>query len=102
MIESTTDSWTPPSRNGLSNSEPILPSYYLKKIKFIYNDEEYEAKYMNVDYLSVIKDDIRNMRPLNKFKLSFIKYELDHETKNELIELMNECIAAIGQLVMNS
>jgi hypothetical protein len=96
------DEWRPPSRPGLNNSEPILPSYYIKKMEFIYNNEKFEAQYIDIDYLSVIKDDIRNMRKLNKYQLSFIKYELDNEAKNEIIELMNTCIENIGELIMNS
>jgi hypothetical protein len=96
------DKWRPPSRSGLNNSEPILPSYYIKKMEFIYNNEKFEAQYIDIDYLSVIKDDIRNMRKLNKYQLSFIKYELDNEAKNEIIELMNTCIENIGELIMNS
>ena len=71
-------------------------------MEFIYNNEKFEAQYIDIDYLSVIKDDIRNMRKLNKFQLSYIKYELDNEAKNEIIELMNTCIENIGELVMNS
>jgi hypothetical protein len=71
-------------------------------MEFIYNKEKFEAQYIDIDYLSVIKDDIRNMRKLNKYQLSFIKYELDNEAKNEIIELMNTCIENIGELIMNS
>jgi hypothetical protein len=71
-------------------------------MEFIYNNEKFEAQYIDIDYLSVIKDDIRNMRKLNKYQLSFIKYELDNEAKNEIIELMNTCIENIGELIMNS
>jgi hypothetical protein len=100
MFESET--WIPPSRSGLSNSEPIIPSYYLKKFEFFFNNKIYEAKFIDMDYLSIIKDDIRNMRKLNKYQLSFIKHNLSDEDKNEIIELMNMCIENIGSLIMDS
>ena len=101
-LSSNSEPWRPPSRPGLSNSEPIIPSYYIKKMEFFYNNEKYQAKYIDKDYLSIIKDDIRNIRKLNKYQLSFIKYNLSDEDKNEIIELMNLCIENIGSLVMVS
>jgi hypothetical protein len=71
-------------------------------MEFFYNNEKYQAKYIDKDYLSIIKDDIRNIRKLNKYQLSFIKYNLSDEDKNEIIELMNLCIENIGSLVMGS
>jgi len=97
-----TEYWKPPTKPGLSNSEPIIPTYYIKKMEIIDNNQKFEAKYIDIDYLSIIKDDIRNMRKLNKYQLSFIKYDLSDEYKNEIIELMNTCIENIGTLVMNS
>jgi hypothetical protein len=97
-----TEYWKPPTKPGLSNSEPIIPTYYIKKMEIIYNNQKFEAKYIDIDYLSIIKDDIRNMRKLNKYQLSYIKYDLSDEYKNEIIELMNTCIENIGTLVMNS
>jgi hypothetical protein len=91
--------WKPPTNYGLNNSEPIIPSYYLKKTEFWYNNEKYEAKYIDVDFFSIIKDDIRNMRKLNKYQLSFIKYNLTNEQKYELIELMNNCIVNVYELL---
>jgi hypothetical protein len=102
MESGTTESWRPPSRHGLSNSEHIIPSYYLKKINLIYDNNEVQTKFINIDYLSVIKDDIRNMRKLNKYQLSYIKYEISEEDKNEIIEIMNNCIEYIGSLIMKS
>jgi len=101
MELSTNETWRPPSRTGLSNSEPIIPSYYLKKMEFFLNNERYEAKYIDKDYLSIIKDDIRNLRKLNRYQLSFIKYNLSDEDKNEIIELMNSCIEYMVNEIMN-
>ena len=39
----------------------------------------------------MIKDDIRNYRPLNEYQLEYIK-KLDDETKNELIHIFNKCV----------
>lgn len=33
-LSSNSEPWRPPSRSGLSNSEPIIPSYYIKKWNF--------------------------------------------------------------------
>ena len=102
MELSTNKTWKPPSRPGLSNSEPIIPTYYLKKMEFFYNNEKYEAKYIDKDYLCIIKDDLRNLRKLNRYQLSFIKYNLSDEDKNEVIDLMNLSIDHMVDTIMNS
>ena len=78
--------WRPPSRTGLTNSEPILPSYYLQKIADVVDENGEPIKYMNVEYVNVIKDDIRNMRKLNEYQIKYIKIHLDEKTKNEIID----------------
>ena len=87
--------WKPPYEPGLRNSDPIIPSYYIKKINFLSDGNEKEIEYLNVDYLNIIKDDLRNFRKLNKYQLSFIKYCISENDKNEIIELMNECLNSI-------
>jgi hypothetical protein len=91
--------WKPPLKPGLSNSEPIIPSYYLKKITIINNGKKVETEYLNIEYLNVIKDDIRNFRKLDNYKLSFIKNDLSDDYKNEIIELMNECLGSVIDLI---
>lgn len=91
--------WKPPSEPGLRNSDPIIPSYYLKKINFLLNGKEHETRYLNIEYLNVIKDDLRNFRKLNKYQLSFIKYNLLNCDKNEIIELMNECLNSALEVI---
>ena len=91
----------PPSKHGLSNSEPI-PTYYLKKFKSIYNGEELESLVLDVDYLTVIKDDIRNLRPLNKYQISFIKYNVNDDNKNDIIELFNDVLKTCIDVIMES
>ena len=77
--------WIPPSRSGLNNSEQIIPTYYLKKTGLV-NEEGEEIKYINIDYVSIIKDDIRNLRKLNKYQIDYIKNNVDAQTKNEIID----------------
>jgi len=77
--------WMPPSMPGLNNSEQIIPTYYLKKTGLV-NEEGEEIKYINIDYLSIIKDDIRNLRKLNKYQIDYIKNNVDAETKNEIMD----------------
>jgi len=77
--------WIPPSKSGLNNSEQIIPTYYLKKTGLV-NEEGEEIKYINIDYLSIIKDDIRNLRKLNKYQIDYIKNNVDAETKNEIMD----------------
>lgn len=92
------NSYEPPQNYGLSNSEPIIPSYYLKKIKFLFNDKEIETSYLDIHFFDVIKDDIRNIRKLNKYQLEYIK-NLSHDEKFEIINLMNETIITVSEIL---
>ena len=75
--------YEPPKQHGLSNSNIIIPTYYnLHKIPF---------KITELDYFEIIKDDIRNFRPLNKYQLKYIT-QLSHECKNELFNIFNSCM----------
>ena len=84
-IQSTQDNddCNPPSTYGLSNSDVIIPSHY--KL------HKHPSKILEFDYYEVIKDDIRNCRPLNKYQLEYIK-DLSPEYKIELLNFFNECI----------
>lgn len=88
--------WEPPSINGLTNSEPIIPSYYLKKIEELVDENGIPIKYMNIDYVTIIKDQIRNLRKLNEHQIRYIKIHMDDKTKNEIIDeyikALNICI----------
>jgi len=77
--------WNPPEKNGLTNSDPIIPLYYLKTIVNEIDGNEEEIKLIKIKYIDVIKDDIRNLRKLNKYQLSFVKYNLSKEDKNDII-----------------
>jgi len=74
---------TVPEIHGLSNSDIIIPSYYQL--------HKHPSKILSIDYYEIIKDDIKNIRPLNKYQLEYIK-ELSDEKKNELIDIFNDCI----------
>lgn len=67
----------PPSRYGLENCEPIIPSYY-------FTNHDYNTIFQ-IDYYHIILDDIRNMRPLNNYQIDCIR-SLDQEKKMEIIE----------------
>lgn len=82
--------YEPPKEAGLSNSDVIIPSYY--------HIHKNPNKIQNINYLNMIKDDIRNLRPLNKYKLEYI-YNLPNEDKNEIITLFNECINVFNELM---
>jgi len=80
------EEWQIPSQSGLRNSEPILPSYYLQKIVGLLDEDGKPVKYINIDYLTIIKDDIRNFRKLNKYQIRYITTHLDDTAKNEIID----------------
>jgi hypothetical protein len=75
--------YEPPKEPGLENSNPIIPPYY--------HLHKHPSKIFNLDYLNIIKDDIKNFRPLNKYQLEYIK-DLSHDYKFELISIYNECM----------
>ena len=82
--------YEPPKNPGLCNSDIIIPSYY--KL------HENPTKILDIDYYKIIKDDIRNFRPLNKYKLEYIK-KLSHECKDELIDIFNQCLELFKDMI---
>lgn len=82
--------YEPPKEHGLQNSNVIIPEYYK-----LHN---HPSKIFDIDYYEIIKDDIRNLRPLNKYQLEYIK-QLSHENKNELFDIFNSCIKSINTLL---
>ena len=82
--------YEPPEAHGLENSNTIIPAYY--------HVDKHPSRILNVDYLHMIKDDIRNFRQLNNYQLEYIK-ELSHEYKNDLLELFNDSIGAFKDLI---
>jgi hypothetical protein len=82
--------YEPPENPGLENSNVIIPAYY--------QIHKHPSKIIDLDYLYMIKDDIRNFRQLNKYQLKYIK-DLSHDHKNELIEIFNNCIGAFNEII---
>jgi len=82
--------YEPPKEPGLSNSNVIIPSYY--------NLDKNPSKIFNIDYYTIIKDDIKNLRVLNKYQLDYIK-KLSHEDKNELFDIFNSCLSSFSELL---
>lgn len=82
--------YNPPAEPGLANSNVIIPGYY-----HLHNNP---SKIMSINYYEIIKDDIRNLRPLNKYQLEFVK-NLSDEQKNELFELFNSCLETIASVL---
>ncbi len=80
--------WKPPEEHGLNNSQYIIPNYY-------YNSR---TNSITMDYYTMIKDDIRNMRPLNDNQLEYVKNLCD-DKKNELFDIYNQCIDTINDLL---
>ena len=75
--------YDPPKEPGLENCDPIIPPYY--------HLHKHPSKIFTIDYFEIIKDDIKNFRPLNKYKLEYIK-DLTHDQKFELVSIYNDCI----------
>ena len=90
IIYDIKNDYEPPKEHGLSNSNIIIPSYY--------NLDKNPSKIFNIDYYEIIKDDIRNFRPLNTYQLEYIK-KLSHEEKNELFDIFNICITTMQTLI---
>ena len=90
-----------PSKHGLSNSEPIIPSYYFKKMRGLFFDKEMEILYTDINYLTIIKDDIRNFRKLNKYQIDYIKHS-GHVIKNEIIDELIKSINYSTEIISNT
>jgi hypothetical protein len=79
--------WTPPTESGLSNSDYIIQPYY----KF--------HDFNDINYLNIIKDNIRNFRELNKYEMEYIK-KLSHEDKNTLFDIYNNCTKLYNDIII--
>jgi hypothetical protein len=74
---SSGESWKPPSRSGLDNSEPIVK-------------KKAESKEV-VAFYEQLKDDITYFRKLSDKQLDYMKHSLTNDQKIEVIELYNVC-----------
>jgi hypothetical protein len=70
--------WNPPSTYGLSNSEPIIQSLYLKTI----------TQALNIDYITHLQNQITDMNPLSRFQLEYI-HTLDNKMMFNVIDTYN-------------
>jgi hypothetical protein len=70
--------------HGLENSQRILPDYYL-------TGKDLKGKMLNIDYITVIYDDIHNMRPLNEYQLAYID-ALEGEEKQRVVIALNNTL----------
>jgi hypothetical protein len=95
------EKFEPPTKHGLSNSEPIIPSYYFKKMRGLLFNKEMEILYTDINYLTIIKDDIRNFRKLNKYQIDYIKHS-DHVIKNEIIDELIKSINYSTEIINNT
>ena len=82
--------WDIPKEHGLTNCNCIIPEYYKKP----------KNKILNINYYDIIKDDIRNCRPLNNYQLDYIS-NLPDEYKNELFTIFNDCIKLFNEIMKN-
>jgi hypothetical protein len=80
--------WNPPEEYGLNNCNYIIPNYYKRPKQGI----------LDIEYYTIIIDDIRNLRPLNKYQLEYIM-KLDDYYKNEIITLLNNSMKSIVDLI---
>ncbi len=80
--------WEPPKIYGLDNSEQIIDPYYLKN-KGITD---------KLDYTKVLKDKIRNLRPLNEKSLDYIQ-NLPQDKMFELIVEFNKMHSVINDIL---
>ena len=79
-----------PKEHGLSNAEVIIPAYY--KL------HEKPENILSVDFFKIIKDDIINVRVLNKYQMEYIKTVTD-EHKYELIKLFNNGVKYFNEVM---
>lgn len=79
--------WIPPTTYGLNNSERIIPEHYFEEI----------TGFKEIDMFYELSKDIRNMKPLNKIQLSYVK-KLPKEKIIELLKIYNICLKTINEL----
>lgn len=80
--------WEPPSTYGLQNSDRIIPEHYFSE----------NPDCLSIDMFYELSKDIRNLKPLNRVQLNYIK-TLPKDKILELLEIYNECFKSIEQLL---
>ena len=86
------DSWKPQITNKYYDCNSAIEPYYRL-------DKAYH-KMIPINNLLLIKDDIRNFRPLNKHKMQYIQH-LPDKDKNDLLIIFNDCIKIMGSVISN-
>ena len=85
-IEDSFD-WNPPKTSGLRNSFPIVQRCHIEKME----------RGEKIDYFEIMKDDLRNIRPLTKAKFEYIK-DLQPHQLFEIIEIYNNVTKLLMQI----
>lgn len=79
--------WEPPKTYGLQNSRPILQRTYIERM----------MNGIPIDYFEILKDDLRNIRPLTKAQMEYVK-NLNTEKMIEIIEILNNATKLLIQI----
>ena len=79
--------WVPPKQHGLQNSKQIIHPWFIRNSQL--NGEP-------IDYVAILKDDIRNFRPLDNTQLEYIK-NLDKDDLFEIIKIYNDATRLLIQ-----
>jgi hypothetical protein len=79
--------WNPPKTCGLRNSFPIIQRTYIERME----------RGERIDYFEILKDDLRNMRPLTKEKFEYVK-NLKPCQMFEIIEIYNDVTKLLMQI----
>lgn len=77
----TKNDWNPPTKNGLRNSEKIIPDYYL-------TNKCSPNSIFVIDYYSTIEDSIKNLRQLTFSQKEYLKK--NSEKQHKIILLYDE------------
>ena len=88
-MQENISNWKPPSTYGLQNSDRIIPEHYLSQ----------NPDFQDIDMWYELTKDIRNLKPLSKIQLNYIK-TLPKDKILELLEIYNLCLKSIEQLLM--
>ena len=78
--------WKPPSTYGITNSEPIIQSLYLKTI----------TQALNIDYITHLQNRITDLNPLSYFQLEYI-HTLDNKMMFNVIDTYNTTFTVMIQ-----
>ena len=79
--------WSPPKQHGLQNSRQIIHPWFINNV--ILRGEP-------INYLEILKDDIRNFRPLDKIQLDYLK-KLEKEDLLDIIQIYNAVTQSLLQ-----